>query len=59
MTSKSTPWPHFINKPPKNLFIHDSSRLYAFPQASSLTDTSSSKFSLMDPQFLDLVPNPS
>ena len=49
ITSNGTPWPHFIKKPIKKLFFHDSSGLYAFPQALSLTDTSSSKFSSMDP----------
>ena len=39
MTSKGTPWNHLINKPLKNLFIHDSSELYAFRQALSLTNT--------------------
>ena len=42
ITSKGNPWTHFIKKPLTNLFIHDSSELYAFPQALSLTDTSSS-----------------
>lgn len=59
MTIKGNPWNHLINKPLTNLFIHDSSGLYAFPQASSPTDTSSSKFNPMDTQFLDLVPNTS
>ena len=51
MTSEVTPWPHFIKKPLTMGFIHDSSGLYAFRQALSMTDTSSSKFSLMAPQF--------
>ena len=58
MTSKGTPWPNLINKPLTKLIIHDSSGLYAFPQALSPTDTSFPTFSLMDPQLLDLVPNP-
>ena len=57
MTSKGTKWNNLINKPLTKLFIHDSSGLYAFPQALSLTDTSSSKFSSMAPQFWDLVSN--
>ena len=55
MTIKGTPWPHLIKKTLTKLFIYDSSELYAFLQALSLTDTSSSKFSLMAPQFWDLV----
>ena len=55
MTSKGTPWHNLINKTLKKLFIHDSSGLHAFPQALSLMDTSSSKFSPMAPQFWDLV----
>ena len=41
MTSKGTPWPNSINKNITNLFIHDSSEVYAFPQVLSLLDTSS------------------
>ena len=41
MKSKGNPWSLFINKPLTNLFIHDSSEVYAFPQILSLTDTSS------------------
>ena len=40
MTIKGTPWPQLIKKPITKLFIHDSSGLYAFPQALSPTDTS-------------------
>jgi hypothetical protein len=57
MTSNGTPWPNLIKKNLKNGFIHDSSGLYAFPQALSLTDTSFSKFSPMAPQFWDLISN--
>jgi hypothetical protein len=41
MTNKGNPWPHSINKHLTNLFIHDSSEVYAFPQVLSMTDTSS------------------
>lgn len=57
MNIKGTPWIHLIKKTLTKVFINDSSGLYAFPQALSLTGTSSSKFSPMAPQFWDLVSN--
>ena len=59
ITSNGTPWNNFIKKPLTKWFIHDWSGLYAFPQALSMINTSSSKFSPMAPRFWDLVFNPS
>ena len=51
MTSKDTPWPHLINKPLINLFIHDSSEEYDFPRVLSPNNIGSSKFSPMASKF--------